>query len=37
MDLSLLAGIVVVALLLGAYPAWRGYRNTLSDGLSMRV
>jgi putative ABC transport system permease protein len=37
MDLSLLAGIVGVALLLGAYPAWRGYRNTLSDGLSMRV
>ena len=37
MDLSLLAGIVGVALLLGAYPAWRGYRNTLGDGLSMRV
>ncbi len=37
MDLSLLAGIVGVALLLGAYPAWRGYRNTLNDGLSMRV
>ncbi len=37
MDLVLLLGIVGVALLLGAYPAWRGYRNTLSDGLSMRI
>jgi putative ABC transport system permease protein len=36
-DGLVLLGIVAVALLLGAYPAWRGYRNTLSDGLSVRV
>jgi putative ABC transport system permease protein len=37
MDLTILSGIIGVALLLGAYPAWRGYRHTLSDGLSVRV
>ena len=36
-DLALLAAVVVAALALGALPAWRAYRNTLSDGLSLRV
>jgi putative ABC transport system permease protein len=31
-------GIVVgAALLIGLVPAWRAYRNTLADGLSIRV
>jgi len=36
-DLSLLAAIVIAALVMGLLPAWRAYRNTLSDGLSIRV
>ena len=31
-------GIVVgAAVLIGLVPAWRAYRNTLADGLSVRV
>jgi putative ABC transport system permease protein len=33
----MLAGIVVAALALGLWPAWRAYRNTLADGLTIRV
>jgi len=29
--------VVVAALLVGAVPAWRAYRNTLADGLTIRV
>jgi putative ABC transport system permease protein len=34
----LIGGVVVAAALLaGAIPAWRAYRNTLADGLTIRV
>lgn len=36
-DLALLGAIVAAALLMGSLPAWRAYRNTLSDGLTIRV
>jgi putative ABC transport system permease protein len=36
-DLGLLGAIVGTAFLMGALPAWRAYRNTLSDGLTIRV
>lgn len=36
-DLTLLGAIIAAALLMGALPAWRAYRNTLSDGLTIRV
>lgn len=36
-DLGLLGAIVGAALVMGALPAWRAYRNTLSDGLTIRV
>ncbi len=36
-DIALLAGIVVAALLMGLWPAWRAYRNTLADGLTIRI
>lgn len=36
-DLVILAAIVVAALAMGMLPAWRAYRNTLSDGLTIRV
>ena len=36
-DIGLLASIVAAALVMGALPAWRAYRNTLADGLTPRV
>jgi putative ABC transport system permease protein len=36
-DLAILAGIVVAALFMALLPAWRGYRNTLADGLTIRI
>ena len=36
-DIGLLAAIVAAALVMGALPAWRAYRNTLADGLAPRV
>lgn len=36
-DLALLGGIVATGLLIGLIPAWRAYRNSLADGLTMRV
>lgn len=36
-DIGILGAIVVAALLMGLGPAWRAYRNTLSDGLTIRV
>ncbi|MCS6948475.1 MAG: ABC transporter permease [Steroidobacteraceae bacterium] len=36
-DVALLALIVGSALVLGVLPAWRAYRHTLADGLSIRV
>ena len=32
-----LAIVIVAAVLIGMVPAWRAYRNTLADGLSVRV
>jgi putative ABC transport system permease protein len=34
---QLLAAIVLAALLMGAVPAWRAYRQSLADGLSIRL
>ncbi|MGY4531606.1 putative ABC transport system permease protein [Pseudomonas sp. TE3786] len=34
---ALLGGILGAALLMGAIPAWRAYRQSLADGLSIRV
>jgi putative ABC transport system permease protein len=36
-DLAILGTIILAAILMGALPAWRAYRNTLSDGLTIRV
>jgi putative ABC transport system permease protein len=36
-DAAMLAGIVVAALAMALFPAWRAYRNTLSDGLTIRI
>jgi putative ABC transport system permease protein len=36
-DLIILVAIVVAALGIGAIPAWRAYRNSLADGLTIRV
>jgi putative ABC transport system permease protein len=36
-DLLILAAVVGLALLMGCIPAWRAYRNTLGDGLQIRV
>jgi len=36
-DLLILGSIVAAAVLMGLLPAWRAYRNTLSDGLTIRV
>ncbi len=36
-DFAILGAIIGAALLLGLFPAWRAYRNTLSDGLTIRV
>lgn len=34
---TLLGGILAAALLMGIIPAWRAYRQSLADGLSIRV
>jgi putative ABC transport system permease protein len=36
-DLAILGSIVLAALVMGLLPAWRAYRNTLSDGLTIHV
>ena len=36
-DLAVLVAIVVAALGIGAIPAWRAYRQSLADGLTIRV
>jgi putative ABC transport system permease protein len=36
-DAVMLGGIVVAALAMGLFPAWRAYRHTLADGLTIRV
>jgi len=37
LDLEVLGTVVLAALLMGVLPALRAYRNTLSDGLQIRV
>ena len=36
-ELQTAAGVVAAAVLAGTLPAWRAYRNTLADGLTLRV
>jgi putative ABC transport system permease protein len=36
-DLAIAAAVVVAGLLAGLLPAWRAYRNSLADGLSIRL
>jgi putative ABC transport system permease protein len=36
-ELAVLGSIVLAALLLGLVPAFRAYRNTLTDGLQVRI
>jgi putative ABC transport system permease protein len=36
-DMGLLGLVVGAGLLIGAVPAWRAYRNSLADGLTIRV
>ncbi len=36
-ELLLLAGVIIVAAIVGCIPAWRAYRNALSDGMTIRV
>lgn len=36
-DMALLGAVVGAGLLIGAVPAWRAYRNSLADGLTIRV
>ena len=36
-ELQLLAGILAAAVLMGLLPAWRAYRQSLADGLSIRL
>jgi putative ABC transport system permease protein len=32
-----LGAVLVAGLIIGFIPAWKAYRNTLSDGLSVRL
>ena len=32
-----LGGVLIAGILIGFVPAWKAYRNTLSDGLSVRL
>ena len=34
---ALLGGLQLAGILVGLLPAWRGYRNSLADGLSTRL
>ena len=36
-DLAIAAAVVGAGLLAGLVPAWRAYRNSLADGLSIRL
>ncbi len=36
-DLYVLVGIVLLAVLMSTIPAWRAYRNSLADGLTVRL
>ena len=36
-DFFVLAGILLIAILVSIVPAWRAYRNSLADGLTVRL
>ena len=36
-DFHVLAGILGIAVLVSVIPAWRAYRNSLADGLTVRL
>lgn len=36
-DVGILAAVVGSGLLIGSIPAWRAYRNSLADGLTIRI
>ena len=36
-DLYVLTGILVIAVIVSIIPAWRAYRNSLADGLTVRL
>ena len=36
-DLAVAGAVITAGLLAGLLPAWRAYRNSLADGLSIRV
>ncbi len=36
-DLFVLAGILVISVIVSTIPAWRAYRNSLADGLTVRL
>lgn len=36
-DLAIIGLVVAAALVMGLLPAWRAYRNTLADGLTIRL
>ncbi|MDJ0918837.1 MAG: ABC transporter permease [Woeseiaceae bacterium] len=36
-DFAVLAGILFIAVLVSVIPAWRAYRNSLADGLTVKV
>lgn len=37
LEWTFVGGVIVAGLLIGLVPAWKAYRNTLSDGLSVRL
>lgn len=36
-DLAIIGAVTLAAAVLGAFPAWRAYRNSLADGMTIRV
>ena len=36
-DLGIIAAVTGAAAVLGAFPAWRAYRNSLADGMTIRL
>ncbi len=36
-EAAVIAAVIVAAILLALWPAWRAYRNTLADGLTVRI
>lgn len=37
LEWTFVAGVIMAGLLIGLVPAWKAYRNTLADGLSVRL